>query len=226
MKQFFNLSCAALMIALPFVSSAQDLAGNTHVMLASASTQPLLGQLIVNGQPYFTIKEAKLETVVGGKQLYTPVTRKEYLQQAKTELNDMTSSIVEGWKMQIAVRPAAIQEAQKKANLDQLKAMFTGTDLEVRVRIYLRNYKTDEQLLKENIEKETAAAAGTLHLIDSLLTHMTAIELSRPAIVSVPSPDFHGFEDGRSDNILIRMNAAYPNNASQEKMQGLLVSSL
>jgi hypothetical protein len=226
MKQIINLlTCTALVLASSFSTSAQDLAGNTHMIQVSASARPMFGELMVNGQPYLTIKLANLATAVDGKQLYTPVTRKEYLQQAKSELTDMNRSVIEGLKMQIPVRAAAIQEAQKKANLDQLKAMYTGIDLDVRVRIYLRNYKTDEQLLKENLDKETAATATTIRLIDSLLSHMTPTELGHPAIVSVPSPDFHGFEDGHADNMLIRMNAAYPNNATQDKMQELLVSS-
>ena len=183
---------------------------------------------MVNGQRYLTIKEsnAAKNDSTAEKQSYIPVTRKEYLLQAKAELTDMKNSIVEGWKLQVRVRPAAAQEAEKKSNIEQLKAMYTGVDLEVRTRIYLHNYKTDEEYLKENTDKETAGPLSTLRLIDDLLAHLSATELSKPAIVSVPSPEFEGFEDGRTDNMLIRMDAAHSDKSlSEVKEQELLVSA-
>jgi hypothetical protein len=237
MKHFFaTLPLIALFISAPVLLSAQDLAGTLPATkpgitpTATACTlpvQPSFGQLRVNGQRYLTIKEseaAKFDSAV--EKFYTPVTRKEYLQQAKAELTDMKNSIVEGWKLQVRVRPAAVQEAEKKANIDELKAMYSGVDLEVRMRIYLRNYKTDEQYLKENTDKETAGPLSTLRLIDNLLAHMSATDLSKPAIVSVPSPDFQGFEDGKTDNMLIRMDAAHSDRSlSEVKDQELLVSA-
>jgi hypothetical protein len=213
--------------------NAQDLAGTlpaTKHGIATSCTSPIqvsLGQLMVNGQRYMTIKATgSANNISTLKNLYIPVTRKEYLQQAKAELTGMKNSIVEGWKLQVRVRPAAVQEAEKKANIDQLKAMYSGADLEVRMRIYLRNYKTDEQYLKENTDKETAGPLSTLRLIDDLLAHMSATELSKPAIVSVPSPDFQGFEDGKTDNMLIRMDAAHSDRSlSEVKEQELLVSA-
>jgi hypothetical protein len=238
MKHFFaTLPLIALCISAPVLLSAQDLAGGlpapaaqhgvtTSCSLPAQPTQPSFGQLMVNGQRYLTIKEsgsAKIDSAV--EKSYIPVSRKEYLQQAKAELTAMTNSIVEGWKLQVRVRPAAVQEAEKKANIDQLKAMYTGIDLEVRMRIYLHNYKTDEQYLKENTDKETAGPLGTLRLIDGILAHMSATELSKPAIISVSSPEFQGFEDGKTDNMLIRMDAAHSDNSlSEGREQELLVS--
>jgi hypothetical protein len=238
MKHFFaTLPLIALSVCAPFLLSAQDLAGTlpaTKPGLTTPSATPCtlsvqvsFGQLMVNGQRYLTIKEsgsAKNDSAMG--KFYIPVTRKEYLQQAKAELTDMKNSIVEGWKLQVRVRPVAVQEAEKKANIEQLKAMYTGIDLEVRMRIYLRNYKTDEEYLKENTDKETAGPLSTLRLIDNLLSHMSATELSKPAMVSVPSPDFQGFEDGKTDNMLIRMDAAHTDNSlSEGKEPELLVSA-
>jgi hypothetical protein len=238
MKHFFaTLPLIALFISAPVWLSAQDLASTvptTKPGVTTPSTTPCIlpvqvsfGQLVVNGQRYLTIKEsasAKNDSAL--EKLYIPVTRKEYLQQAKAELTDMKNSIVAGWKLQVRVRPAAVQEAEKKANIEQLKAMYTGVDLEVRMRIYLRNYKTDEQYLKENTDKETAGPLGTLRLIDNLLSHMSATELSKPAIVSVPSPEFEGFEDGKTDNMLIRMDAAHSDKSlSEVKEHELLVSA-
>jgi hypothetical protein len=233
MKHFFSaLPLIALCISAPVFLSAQDLAATlpaTQHVVNTSCTLPAnasLGQLMVNGQRYLTIKESgsvRNDSAVG--KFYIPVTRKEYLEQAKAELTAMKNSIVEGWKLQVRVRPAAIQEAEKKANIEQLKAMYTGIDLEVRMRIYLRNYKTDEEYLKENMDKETAGPISTLRLIDSLLAHMPAADLGKPAIISVASPDFQGFEDGKTDNMLIRMDAAHSdNNLIEDKQQEFLVS--
>ena len=47
--------------------------------------------------------------------------------------------------------------------------------------------------------------------MDSLLTRMPAAELAKPAVVSVASTEFRGFEDGQTNYMLIRMNTAYFN---------------
>ena len=223
---------------------------NADLSITANDMQPLLDQLVVNGQHYQTIRVVSavsnkalyytdaeganatgaqtkmwLVTTGNGQLPFTPVTRKEYLQEAKAELTAMTGSIQTGWKLKIPVRPAAVQEAGKKAAIDQLKAMYSGMDLEVRTRIYLRNYKTDEQYRKENIDNETAGLNGTLHLMDSLLAHLPAAELAKPAVVSVAATEFHGFEDGQTNYMLIRMNAAYFNNGlSDEKPELFLVT--
>jgi hypothetical protein len=223
---------------------------NADLSITANDIQPLLDQLVVNGQHYMTIRVASsvknealyytdaegadataaqtkmwLVTIGNGRLPFTPVTRKEYLQEAKAELTAMASSIRDGWKLKVPARTAASQEAEKKAAIDQLKAMYSGADLAVRTRIYLRNYKTDEQYRKENIENETAGLEGTLRLMDSLLAHLPAAELGKPAVVSVASTEFHGFEDGQANYMLIRMNAAYFNNVlSDEKPQLFLVT--
>jgi hypothetical protein len=183
--------------------------------------QPLLDQLVVNGQHFLTIRiataiekntlyyadaessesaggQTKMWLVAAGNgQLpFTAVTRATYLTEAKAELTGMVKSIEAGWKLKVPVRSAASQDAEREAVIDQLKTMYTGADLDIRVRVYLRSYKTDEEFLKANINGETAGFRATIRLMDSLLAHLGAAELAKPAVVSVAAADFHGFEDG------------------------------
>jgi hypothetical protein len=137
----------------------------------------------------------------------------------------MVKSIEAGWKLKIPVRSAAVQDAERKAVVDQLKTMYTGTDLEIRVRVYMHSYKSDEEFLKANIAAETAGFRATIRLMDSLSARLSPAELARPAVVSVGAADFRGFEDGQSNYMLIRMNDAYfSKTISDETPQVFLVS--
>lgn len=238
---------------LKFGMTCHFAAQNADLSIMANDLQPVMDQLVVNGKHYLTMRIAngagagmcagvlnysdgaaeasgartKMWIVALGKgQLpYTPVTRKEYLVAAKTELKAMVNSIVSGWKMKAPVRSAAAQEAERKAVLDQLKTMYSGADLNIRTRVYLRCYKSDEDFQKDNIERETAGFNGTIRTIDSLMAHLGAAQLSKPAVVSVNAADFHGFEDGQTDYMLIRMNDAYFNKTlSEEKPQVFLVT--
>ena len=220
---------------------------HAELTITANDLQPLLGHLAVghqqfltmeispafkNGGQYFEyagmdgdVKVRRWLITTGIDQLpYVPVTRKEYLQAAKIELADIKGAISAGVKEKVTVRPAGIQEAEKKAMIDQLKAMYTGLALEVRMRQYLKNYRTDEQYLKDNTDKETAGVDSTMHLMDDLLAHLPVTELGKPAIVSVPAIDFNGFEDGHTDKMLVRINPTYFNGGlSDEKPQLFLV---
>lgn len=220
-----------------------------HLTITANDLSLLLDHFVVNDQDFLTIKvptEIKnncpyFENAVtgsegqrsktwlvaaGDNQLpYTPVTRKEYLQEARAEVNIIKNSFLSYIKLATPVRPASVQDAAKKTILDQYAAIYTGIDLQVRTKLFLKNYKTDEEYLKDNIEKGTAAMDSTLHFMDSLLNHESAKELNRPAIVSVVAAEFRGFEDGRSDKMLIRMNNAYFNlSTGMEKPQFFLVN--
>jgi len=203
---------------------------------------PLLNHLVVNNQdfltikpviavrndcPYFEYNRSKTWLITANNQQlpYTPVTRKEYLQEARKEVTIIKNSISDYIKQTRPVRPAAVQEAEKKATIDQLTAVYSGVDLQVRMKQLLNNYKTDEEYLKEGMEKGTADMDSTLHLMDSLLNHWTPNELNKPAIVSVVAAEFRGFEDGHSDKMLIRMNAAsFNSSTSGETPQFFLVT--
>ncbi len=220
---------------------------HAELTITANELQPLLGHLAVghqqiltmdispavkNGGQYFeyagmdgnvTVKRWLITTGID-RLPYVAVTRKEYPQAVKIELAAIRGAIVSEVKDKEAVRPVAIQEAEKKATIDQLNAMYSGLALEVRMRQYLTNYRTDEQYLKDNMDKETAGVDSAMHLMDSLLAHLPATELGKPAIVSVPAIDFNGFEDGHSDKMLVRINPTYFNGGlSDEKPQLFLV---
>src|ERR1700722_5128824 len=154
---------------------------NADLSITATDLQPLLDQLVVNGQHFLTMRVANttdenalyftdangsdatggqtkmwLITAGNGRLPFIPVTRAAYLAEAKAELIGMVKSIEEGWKLKVPVRAAAAQEAERKAVIDQLKTMYAGADLDIRVRVYLRSYKTDEEFLKANIASETA----------------------------------------------------------------------
>jgi hypothetical protein len=227
---------------LKFGVSCHFAGQNADLNVTANDLQPLLDQLVVNGQHFLMMRIATasdnrtlyygdgqtkmwLVTEDKGQLPFIAVTRKEYLFEAKAELSSMVKSIEAGWKMKVPVRSAAAQEAERKAVVDQLKSMYTGTDLVIRVRVYLHSYKSDEEFLKANIASETAGFRATIRLMDSLTAHLGAAELGKPAVVSVGASDFHGFEDGQSNYMLIRMNEAYFNKTlPDEKPQMFLVT--
>lgn len=224
-----------------------------ELMITANDIAPLMGHLAVGGHEYLTMDASgvvkneglyfeqdgvdentgnavkiKRWLVTTGNSCdrlpYIPVTRKEYLLQARMEVTAIKNNIVADWKQRTPLRSAAIQEAEKKAMIDQLNAQYSGMELQVRLKQYLNNYKTDEAYLKENTDKQTAGLDAALKLMDDLLAHLSAAELGKPAVVSVPAADFDGFEDGHTDRMLVRVNPAYfKATISEEKPQVFLV---
>jgi hypothetical protein len=145
----------------------------------------------------------------GGQLPFVPVSRAEYLKEARMELTAARNVIVANMKNNMPVRSAAIQDADKKAGLEQLATLYSGMDLQVRTKMFLTNYKTDEEYQNENIDRETAGLDSTIALMDRLRVRMTAAALAKPAIVSVTAAGFNGFEDGHGGKMLIRPNPAY-----------------
>jgi hypothetical protein len=206
---------------------------------------PLLGNLLVNGNKYTTVKAATsvrgnqyfefdmennlhvkawLVTADGAALPYTPVTRKEYLEQARKELDGLKEVVVAGDRGKIRVRTAAEQEAEKQQMLEQLKASYSGAELEARMRVYLRNYIKDEDLVLQTITRDVAGYKNTIRLIDSLLRNSTAAQLAQPAVVSVTAENFQGFEDGKTGTTtLVRMNPAYFTNGDEQAPKCLLI---
>ena len=156
---------------------------------------------------------------------YIPVTRKEYLEAARQELGSRKEAIIADIHRSIQVRPAAEQAAAKKQALDQLSGTYSGIELQTRIKIYLGSYKTDEDYMAQNIAVGTEDLDRTLVLIDKLLTGSTAKQLAQPAIVSVQSPAFRGFEDGKPNStVLVRLRGAYyTDNADQPTIKSLLI---
>jgi hypothetical protein len=134
--------------------------------------------------------KAWLITTGNGQLPYIAITRKEYLQEARTELTNIKNNIIAQIKQKLTIRAAAVQEAEKKVAIDQLNATYSGIDLQVRMKQLLRNYRTDEEYLQASTIEGTAAIDHTLHIMDSLMSHLTAKELGQPAVVSVAAADF------------------------------------
>ncbi len=207
---------------------------------------PLLDHLIVNNQPFLTIKPANDENsdchyfeseinnlrqkiwliTAGVSRLpYIPVSRKEYLLSARIELNARKNAIIADLKQKMPIRSLSAQETDKKAAMDQLRTMYSGADLQVRLKMFLDSYQTDEEYLRDNTANETSDLENTLHLMDSLLNHLSADRLSKPAMVSVQASDFQGFEDGHGGKMLIRINpACFDPGLSADKARFFLVS--
>lgn len=155
---------------------------------------------------------------------YTPVTRKEYLQEASAELIAAKNHLIDRIKKQSPVRSTAVQEAEKKSAIDEIGNTWSGAEREVRMRIFLKNYLSDEDYLKASIEKHTGSLDSTLHLMDSLL-HGPAAELNKAAFVTGETADFQGFEETNPNaGMLVHLNSTFINpNLSSETPQFFLV---
>jgi hypothetical protein len=206
---------------------------------------PLLGNLSVNGNNYTTVKagttvrgnqyfefdmagdlhvKAWLVTADSAALPYTPVTRKEYLDQARKELEGLKDVVIADVRGKIPVRTATEQEAEKQQMLEQLKNNYSGAELEARTRVYLHNYMKDEDLVIQTIARNVAGYNTTIRLIDNLLRNSTALLLAQPAVVSVTAENFQGFEDGKAGaTTLVRMNSAYFTGGDEQTPKCLLI---
>lgn len=147
-----------------------------------------------------------------GKLPYIPVTRKEYLLEARLEVAKTQTEVIENVKKYTVIRPAAEQEAAKQKEVAYLKKSYP--DNPRRWQRYLEDYQTDEQRLQAAIDKMTAQYQATLRIMDDLLKNLSAEELQKPAVVSQIAVAFKGFEDDykeRNANMLIRWNPDYFN---------------
>ncbi|MBI5858833.1 MAG: hypothetical protein HZB42_14475 [Sphingobacteriales bacterium] len=145
-----------------------------------------------------------------GKLPYIPVTRKEYLLEARQEVTKTEAKVIADVKKYTIIRPAAEQEAAKQKELDYLKRSYP--DNPRRWQRYLEDYQTDEQRLQTAVDKMTAQYEATLKLMNDLLDKLSEEELQKPAVVSEIATAFKGFEDDfkeRNANMLIRWNPDY-----------------
>jgi hypothetical protein len=155
---------------------------------------------------------------------YTPVSRKEYLQEAIAGLNATKEDLISRIKAQIPIRSAAVQEAEKTNAIRDITNTYTGAEREVRLRIFLKNYCSDEEFLKKSVKEHTAGLDSTLHLMEGLL-HRPADELAKAAVVAGDAAAFNGFEDGNAGaSMLVRLNPDFIDRSlSTEKPQFFLV---
>ena len=192
---------------------------------------PLVGHLTVNNNDYTTLRgyagnhggarfefdvenglhvKAWLVTSDSSALPYIPVTRKEYLDQARKELDGLKDVAIANNRGKDHIRSAAEQEAEKQAMLQQLRNTYSGAELEARIKVYLHNYMKDEDLLIQTIARDVAGFNRTIRMMDSIERNSTAQQMAQPAVVSVAAADFHGFEDGQAgSSMLVRMNTAF-----------------
>jgi hypothetical protein len=188
-----------------------------------AAVAPATGEDTTNTHPLH--RRLWLITADSAKLPYTAVTKRDYLiaaiQEVKLEKEKLTADI----KARTPVKSPEAQKAEKEHEIEDIRQTYSGSESEMRVRRFLNAYKSDEDYLKEGIEKGTADINTTLHLMDSLLTHLSVAELKKPAMVSVPAVNFEAFEDNLPNHrILVQADSAYFNPAlTAEKPQCFLV---
>jgi hypothetical protein len=194
-----------------------------------SDSDPLAAVAPASGEDTATIQTLHrrlwLITADSAKLPYITVTRREYLNAAILEVKLEKEKLTEDIKARTPVKSAAAQKAEKEHEIEEIRQTYSGSESEMRVRRFLDAYKSDEDYLKEGIEKGTAGINATLHLMDSLLTHLSAAELKKPAMVSVPAVNFEAFEDGLPNRrILVQADSTYFDPAlTSEKPQCFLV---
>lgn len=198
---------------------------------------PIFGHLTLNHQEYLTLSPVQAvrkecpyfesQSQTGAHQAmwvvtsrpeelpYVPVTREEYLLSILADLHAMRERTVAAVKERAPVHPAEVQQAAKQKDLDDLAAQYSGPALELRKKMYLEHYKSDEDYQKENIDAATADVDTTIHMIDGIKNHLSPEALRAPAIISPNSTEFEGFRDGEPGMVmLVRMNPAYSDPAA------------
>jgi hypothetical protein len=215
---------------------------NNDLTVFANDISPLLGSIKLNFTDYTTVKtagdqgyyefdmenglhvKAWLITADSTASPYIAVSRKEYLEQAKKELDALKDIVISDDRGRIHIRTAAEQEAEKQQMFQQLRNTYSGAELETRTRIYLNNYMKDPDLLIQTIARDVAGYNKTIRTIDSLLRNSTTLELAKPAVVSVDAAHFRGFEDGHANTTtLVRMNPNYFTGNTDQAPKCLLV---
>lgn len=233
-----------------FAMSCSFIAHNENkgdLLIMANDMSPMLQSVSLNGHEYFSLKSASstntdcphFELAPEGKNIrlkfwvvaannanlpYAPVTRKDYLQDAIAGLTSIKNERSDRVKEQNPIRTTAVQEAEKKAYIDHINNTYSGTEREVRMRMFLKNYQSDEDFQKEKIKEYCGGLDSSLHLMDSLF-HLPAAELNRPAMILGDVADFQGFADGIPEaNMLIKPNGSFINPAlSTDKPQFFVV---
>jgi len=199
------------------------------LLIMANDISPMLHSVRVNGHDFMSLKPATSATTKfwlvcadNTRLPYTPITRKEYLQEAGAELTATKTRLINRIKEQSPVRSTAIQEAEKNSAISEINNTYSGVERELRIRLFLKNYINDEDYLKASIEKHTGGLDSTIHLIDSLL-HTPPAWLNKEAFVTGKAADFRGFEEDNA-TMLVRLNTTFANpDLSSEKPQFFLV---
>src|SRR6185437_5689410 len=145
-------------------NNEDNTASDNDLTVFANDLSPLLGHISVNNTDYTTLRgftgtqggarfefdvdnglhvKAWLITADSSALPYIPVSRKEYLEQARRELEEMKEVVVADTRGKIHVRSAEEQESEKQAMLQHLRNTYTGIELQARIRVYLHNYIKD-----------------------------------------------------------------------------------
>ena len=143
---------------------------------------------------------------------YIPVTRKQYLERCISHTTQLYDKMIQS-AMQIPVRSAEEQEAEKKAQLAKFEKEFgkNPNQLKSAVDYYLSGYKTDQQLRDEDVanikkNRETDLKKFT----DELKKTTKEGLLNSAAVIRVlyyPEPVFE--DDPKQGYMLITENPDY-----------------
>ena len=157
---------------------------------------------------------------------YTPITRKEYLDISIGWLGDTKAQIIADVKQRTPVRSKEEQEAAKKRDIDELSSRYSGAELQMRTQMYMDNYKSDEDYLKEHIDQATADVDSTISFVKGMLNRLSPATLSAPAVIAPNTREFEGFRDGDPGMVmLIRNNPNFNEpGVAPEKPQFFLIT--
>lgn len=146
---------------------------------------------------------------------YMPVSRKEYLETMRTKIQKDKDETLKNMKVEIyyPIRTKAEQEAALQKKLDEIDKGGFGEDAtKARKNRILKDYKTDEQIREEAIEKTTKYYTNSLDTIDNELKNSSENELQQQAIVKGNyTYEFSGFatENDRDTQYVIQLNKSY-----------------
>lgn len=157
---------------------------------------------------------------------YMPITRKEYLEISIGWLGDTKAQIIADVKQRTPVRSHEEQEALRKREIDELSSRYSGAELQMRTKMYLDSYKSDEDYLKEHIDQATADVDSTISFVKGMLNRLSPATLSAPAVISPDTREFEGFRDGDPGMVmLVRKNPGFTDpGAAPEKPQFFLIT--
>jgi len=158
---------------------------------------------------------------------YTILSRKDFLEQVKASLNTNKEAMINSIKAKTPVRSQADQNADKEKAMDALSHTYSAAELEMRKRSFLEQYRSDEDILKEDIAKQTADIDSTVSFIDGMLHRLSPATLAAPAVVPAKATEFEGFADGEEGAVqLIQPKASFIEQTSGPEKPRFFVLSL
>jgi hypothetical protein len=158
---------------------------------------------------------------------YTVLSRKDFLGQVIASLKTNKEAMINSIKAKDQVRSQADQNAEKEKTINALAGTYTGAELEMRKRRYLEQFKSDEDILKEDIDNQTAGIDSTVSFIDGMLHRLSPATLAAPAVVPAKATEFEGFADGEEGAVqLIQPKATFIEQTSGPEKPRFFVLSL